>query len=564
MKFHFQITVIVAAAMAASGCGVTAVGVGKRADDAQTEIKAASESADAKFQTPSSRLRKMDGNFLGAQTMKVSQAASLPPHVRNVTLAFGSGRGDIETVARNIRQATGLGVRINPDVFADPMNQSVPVSVDPGPGVGGQPALLPIPSTASLSDAQSSGLVAGGPIPMSFKGDLADYLDGIASAMGINWEYAQGQIKFYRLMTRTFQLALSPGQVDYKDEVASGGSGGGSSTGSATAGTFASSSTASANALLTPWQDVDNAVKSMLSTSGSAVVNVSSATIVVTDTRERVERIGELIAQKNDLLNRQVRIDVREIMVEDSSNSGVGFDVNLVYTRLLASGVNISGAAADGAAAVTGTPNYSVLSTAQASSLVDPASGTMALNIQRGYFNGSSVAAQAITGIGKVVNDSTRTVITTNRMPGRVQDVTDRAYLAETTPGTGGGDTGSAVPGLKPGIVTYGDNMTIVPTIINNGDVLMQLFSTRSNLIELNTVSAGEGSTFQQINTPVLARSKISQVFRIRNGDTLVIVSNASEAQNARSRASITGASTNASKTRVMSVLMVTPRIMGI
>jgi Flp pilus assembly secretin CpaC len=112
--------------------------------------------------------------------------------------------------------------------------------------------------------------------------------------------------------------------------------------------------------------------------------------------------------------------------------------------------------------------------------------------------------------------------------------------------------------------VTYGDNITVVPTVRDNGEVLMQLFSTRSSLIELNSVSAGEGATFQQINTPVLNRKKFSQNFRVRDGETLIIVSNVSNSLGSKDRQGITGASTTANRSKVMSVLMVTPRVQGI
>ncbi|PKO57913.1 MAG: hypothetical protein CVU24_18125 [Betaproteobacteria bacterium HGW-Betaproteobacteria-18] len=289
-------------------------------------------------------------------------------------------------------------------------------------------------------------------------------------------------------------------------------------------------------------------------------MNMASGAIVITDTKDSVERIGKYIESENDLLNRQVRIELREILVEDTGSSSVGLDINLVYNRFRDAGLSVDGL-------TTNSPNYNIASTAP-KTLVDAATGSMTLNVTNAasYFNGTSVAAQALNGVGKVVSDSTRSVITTNRTPVRLQDVTDRAYLAETKPASGGTTDGgsSGVPGLTPGIVTYGDNVTVVPTVGNNGDVLLQLFSTRSNLVELNSVSTGSGATLQQINTPVLSRKKFSQNFRVRNGETLIIVSNASEGWGSKDRQGLTGASTSASRSKILSVLMVTPRVMGI
>lgn len=550
---------IVALTAAISGCAVTTVGVAEKADTATKTIEAAQVQARSPaLNAPTPGLRRISGNFLGSQPIQVSHASGLPAHLRNVILSFGAGGGSIETVARNVQQATGLRIRIYPDVTSPTANMDgqapVVITADPKDAFIPQPGnALPTPFGDSKVSIEPTG-----PIPLSFRGDLADYFNSIASTLGVNWEYSNGEVKFFRMITRTFQLSVSPGTIGYKDEVTSGGSGGSGT--SATAGSFASSTTASVDAQMMPWQGIENAIKTMLSPAGKSYVNMASGAIVITDTKESVDRIGKYIDSENDLLNRQVRIELREILVEDTGSSSVGLDINLIYTRFRDAGLSVDGL-------TTNSPNYNIASTAP-KTLVDAATGSMTLNVTNtnSYFNGTSVAAQALNGVGKVVSDSTRSVITTNRTPGRLQDVTDRAYLAETKPASGGGTTdgGSGVPGLTPGIVTYGDNVTVVPTVGNNGDVLLQLFSTRSNLIELNSVTAGTGATFQQINTPVLNRKKFSQNFRVRNGETLIIVSNASEGWGSKDRQGLTGASTSASRSKILSVLMVTPRVMGI
>jgi hypothetical protein len=87
------------------------------------------------------------------------------------------------------------------------------------------------------------------------------------------------------------------------------------------------------------------------------------------------------------------------------------------------------------------------------SSLADSSAGSIGFNVARpdAKLSGTNVAVQALNSLGNIVFDSTRTVVTTNRVPGRVQDVTDRAYLAETTPAAGGASAGTTgVPGSGP------------------------------------------------------------------------------------------------------------------
>lgn len=565
----FRVSPVAAvAALVLSGCAVTTFEVEKKAEARHVEIQQSLVETKLPDQVaPVPGLRKMAGNFLGSKPIPISHSVSLPPHVRNITMSFGNGRGTLIDVGRNIRTATGIAVRINPDAFngSDGIQQSVsmPSETEPSPLASPMPLPGQLPAAEDFSQITPAST---GRLPLSFKGDLADYLNTIGSIMDVNWEYANGEINIYRMMTRRFQLAVSPGTLAYRDDVSSGGSGSGGS--SDTAGTFASTSTASVDAQLSPWQGIEDAIRSMLSDSGKVHVNQASGAIVVTDTKAKVEQVGKYIDSENDLLNRQIRIEMREILVERTGESSVGLDVAIVYNRFLDAGLDVNaglGAAGDLITGANPVPNYSINTTVPGS-LANPASGTMTVNFQRqGYFQGSQAALQALNGIGKVVADTTRTIVTTNRTPGRLQDVIDRAYLAETKPASGGAlDGGAGVPGLVPGLVTYGENITVVPTVGDDSRITLQMFSTRSSLIELNSQSAGTGATFQQINTPVLQRKKNSQNIRMRNNETLVIVSNAAENWSSKDRQAVTGASTIAQRSNVTSILMVTPRVMGL
>jgi len=555
--FFFRLTAIGASVFAISGCAVTTVGVSQEASARKAEIKAI-EASTPTVTLPRPGLKVVKGNFLGARPTPTSTATRLPAHLRNVTLIFGGGGGHIHNVAANITKVTGVPVRIAPEVAA-PQG----INIESGPNKPTDPQIytgtaempLPLPMGAGVA-SQTFARVSTGPLPLSFKGDLADYLNLIAANTESHWTYENGEIQFFRLITRRFQIAMAPGSFSYRDEVGSGGAGG---SGESAGAQFGSSAMATVDAQLTPWPAIEQAIKTMLTAEGKVNVSQMTGVVIVSDVKSSVDRIGKFIESENDVLTRQVRVDVREILVEENAGSSAGIDVSIVYNRFLESGLKVDGLS------TAQKPNYSINTTAPSSLLDSATSGSMKVNFAReGYFQGSSIVAQALNGLGKVVSNSTRSIVTMNRVPGRLQEVTDRAYLAKTTPGTGSATGGSAVPGLEPGLVTYGDNMTIVPTIRDNSEVLMQLFSTRSSLVELKSISAGEGESFQQITTPVLARKKYSQQFRVRDGETLVIVSNSSESMGSTDKQGLTGASTLASKTKLISVLLITPRIMGI
>lgn len=535
------------AVISLGACAVPSARVTQEADT-KTSVIQVNQMAAAAIPVAPAPLKRLSGNFLGSQPMASSNSLALPANVRDVVINSGSNAtGSLQDVADLLRKTTGLSVRINQDVQqerARPAGGAAPIVAALPPGMPGGP--LPVAGLPGVPGRPTRS----GELPLTFSGDLNDYLNMVASSAGISWEYANNEIHFFRYLTRIFSMQVSPGSLTYRDDVSSqGGATSGGSGSTTQAATFGSSTQAGVTASYSPWDAIKESVTTMVTKEGKFTVNQSSGTLVVTDTREAVERIARWVEQENGVLTRQVSIEVREIAVEITNGSQVGVDLALVYSKLNA---------------VTGSPNWAFKFGAPAT-LTDSAVGTAAVNIARpdSRFSGSNIAIKALNSFGTVVMDSTRTILTTNRVAGRLQDVTDRAYLAETTPAAGGlTGTGAGVPGLKPGVVTYGDNLTVIPTIGDNNTVLLQLFSTRSTLLSLDSVSSGTGQTFQQINTPALSKKKNSQNFQMTQGETLVIVGNSSDSWTGRDQHSVAGGSMNNAHKRILSVLMVTPRIL--
>lgn len=532
-RLVFPLSLLVATLVA--GCAVSTEQVAQEATKLTSVAVAAQQQSQVAAKRPEP-LTRITGNYVGGQATAVSHSLALPPVAREVVLNF-AGHGTLVDVARNVRAATGIPVRINPDV--DDIGAGAREGHPPGPPGG------PLPPGFRGSGRRI------GELPLAFSGDLSDYLNQVTGMLGVSWEYASGEIHVFRRVTRVFNLTLSPGRLTVRDDVnTTGQSSGGSNAQQQQAGTFGSNSTASTNYEFSPWDSIEQVLKTMISPAGKFAINHGSGSIVVTDAKEHVDRIGEWVRQENAALNRQVAIEVREIAVSLRNNSQVGVDLNLVYQQL-----NRASGAQDW-----------VFRFGAPSSLTDPGAGTIGFNVARpdSRLSGTNLAVQALNSLGNIVHDSSRTVITTNRVPARDQDVTDRAYLAETTPAAGGASAGTTgVPGLRPGVITYGDNLILVPTITDANSVLLQLFSTRSELLEINSVATGQGLTFQQINTPIVGRKKNSQNFHIAQGDTLVIVGNTSDRWSSRDNHSITGGSRTATQMRTISVLLVTPRVMA-
>lgn len=560
------ITIIAAAVVTLlTGCAVTPTEVSEQVAAKTANISLAQQRA-AESQKQEPPMQHISGNFIGSAPITIDTATLLPSQYRNVTMNFGTTQGTLSQVARNIQKVTGLLVRLDADL-TPPSTGAGATSTAATTTAKQTTAAPPTPSTSmpplqvlvggssttptvgtTINSAPQPLLVR--PLPLSFSGDLGEYLNQITAELGVSWEYTNGAVRIYRIATRSWAIAISPGALTYKDEMSGGGQGGGS-TGSGTTGTqsFGSSNSSTVSATLDAWKSMEETVKAMLSPAGKYAFNQASGTLTVSDTKQVVDAVEKWVRHENAILKAQVAIDVRTITVQLNDGSSAGFDLNAVYSKLNES---------------TGSSGWA-MKLVSPTSLASADAGSASFNLVKpsSAWSGSSAAVQAMNSFGRVIGDFTDTIITTNRVPGRTQSVTDQAYLASTTPASGGATAGgTGVPGLTPGVVTYGTNLTVVPTIGDDNTVLLQLFDTRSDLLGISSVSTGSGATLQQINTPTLARYKVAQNFHVGQGETLLIVGSNSDSWNSKSATGIGGASTNGTRTRVLKVMMVTPRIL--
>lgn len=568
MKKIIQTTIAAAVTIFLAGCAVSPTEVGEQVIAKTDDITLAKQRA-AENQKQEPPLTRVKGNFLGSQPQQIDTTTLLPPIYRNVTLNFGTGQGNLSQVVRNIQSVTGLLVRLDPDLTLPANNgnaatnaaSNTPVAANtvkpntpPTPGTSLQPlqtltAPTPAAAAATTSPSTPSSLLTR-PLPLTFSGDLSDYLNQITGELGVSWEYANGAVRIFRIATRSWTLGISSGVLTYKDEMSSGGQGGGS-TGSGTTGTqsFGSSSSSTVSGTLDAWKGMEDAIKAMLSPAGKYAFSQASGTLTVSDNKQVVDLVEKWVRHEVAILKAQVAIDVRTITVQLNDATSAGFDLNAVYSKLNDS---------------TGSSGWA-MKLVSPTSLASSDAGTASFNLVKpsSAWSGSSAAVQAMNSFGRVIGDFTDTIVTTNRVPGRTQAVFDQAYLASTTPASGGATTGgTGVPGLTPGVVTYGTNLTVIPAVGEDNTVLLQIFDTRSDLLGISSVSTGSGATLQQINTPTLARNKVAQNFHVGQGESLLIVGSNGDNWNSKAATGIGGASSNGTRTRILKVLIVTPRIL--
>lgn len=543
---------IIAAGLAMAilaGCAaVPQADVAKRAQQMREEMESRVSSQAAAPAHP--LVERVRGSYLGGESVPLAYDATLPAIFSDVTLAF-PGRTNLATVGERITEVTKLPVRLRPDVFITAKSlvrsglgqTQTGAQVGPAPIVN--PALPPLPRPIG-SLASGSGIATQTfddfdvRLPMDYSGSLSGYLDLICARLGINWEYKEGTIILYRMVTKVFTVKVNPGSVDFASGLSKGG-------GDGSKGSFTSSSSTNMKGDFNVWTSIESAVKGMLTPLGTSTVDQAGGLLVVTDTKEAVDNVTHYIEVENSTLTRQVNISVRVVRVAITDSTETGFDLNLIYKKLAAGATNWS----------FGMQAPSTLASSNA--------GSLDLNILKpgNRFQGSDVLVKALNEFGTVLSDDTTTANTTNRVPVPVGKFSTTTYLAETKPASGGGTSGSGagVPGLTPGTVTTGFFLNVLPTAFENNSVLLRVSLDQSVLTRLGSISTGSGETLQLIQTPEVDGTKSDHSVGLKDGESIVLMGISRDGSNADRRNSVTGFSTKGSRMREMQLIVLTPKV---
>lgn len=474
-------------------------------------------------------LVRQQGAWLGAKPVALSPEASLPSAFnKKVTMIF-PGRVNISTVAERITSVTGVPVRVKPDVFI-PATSLQPRSASTtqaggmqqpmqqgGPGLPALPAAGPYSAMSGIGAIAPSNYAAD--MEVNYVGPLAGFLDLVGARFGINWEYRDGAVNLFRLVTKTFTVKAHPGKSEFttaigKNGGTSTGVTGGSTGGSANTSTFSSNMAINTEAKFSVWDNLESAINTMLTTVGKVAVSQSTGTITVTDTKEVVDQVASLVDEQNAIMSKQVSIKVEIWSVDLNDQDQFGVDWSLVYSKL--SNLNplwtvntLSPGTVLGAAA----------GSIGASIVTSPTSDSSTLS----RLSGSKALFSALNEVSRAHVETTNSVITANRQPVPVAITNQVTYLASTTPATGGSTAaGTGVPGLTPGTVTTGYLMNLLPTL--DGDrVMLQLSLDVTTLDGMGKESTGSGATLQSIQTPEISGNQTQQRVNLRAGETLVI-----------------------------------------
>ncbi|MDN4576090.1 hypothetical protein DBB29_24075 [Pandoraea cepalis] len=456
-----------------TACGTP--GMLSKTDANVSQVQTNAQSAfDTHAAVPIRAIEHVEGAWLAKRSVPINASIALPEFFkRNVRFATGAPL-PMSVVLAQVARGNGLTIRMASDVScAAGGGGGGPRAANRG-GNGGSPANLFQLNCADTGEPT---------VPLQYAGTLSGLLDTIAFRTGTHWTYRDGVVHFARYVTRTFQIKMMPGSSSYRASVgkasqmqasrgASGGGGAGGSAGGVDL-SFNADAKVSVESELDYWTDLVKTVSDMLSEGGRVTPSVVTSSLVVSDSADVIERVASYIDAENAVLGRQVKLRVQVYSVSLEENSATGVDWDLVYQAASGITLGLAGPAAGG-------------------SLMSRKGGMQLRTIDTGRFKGSNAFIRALSQQGRVSTVIDTTVVTLNNQPAPVAVTQNQGFVAQTkmTPGNYGGQ---AVVTAEQSVLTTGFVMNLLPTLMDNRSVMLQVQIDMSDLRKLDKINLRTG-----------------------------------------------------------------------
>lgn len=399
-------------------------------------------------------------------------------------------------------------------------------------------------SVAMVLTKYQTGLDQAVPVSMSYTGSIKGALDLLASKTGYVYSVHGNVIYWQAFITKTFDIAFMPGGTDYlmgKTNTTSGGSGSGGS-GSSGSGSGGSGSGGSAqtqnyttsdsseseysnmSAKLSVWNDVQTAIKQMLSPEGTVTVSQATTSVIVRDRPSNVSLVGQYIRNLNKNLSKQVLVKVQILEVNLENDYNFGIDWQLIAKAFHNSPFVVNGS--------YGTPiSIANVFTPQAAIGNNPAPtypqiGTQSQN--PAIIPSWTILFNALSQQGKTSVITEPRVVCLNNQVSVIRIIENQAYVASVqNTSTGGGGTATAAQNtvtsqITPGTLITGLTLYILPKILGK-EIYMQVNADISLLQQLQTFTVGSGATASSVQLPKISAKDFNQRAVIHSGDTLIL-----------------------------------------
>lgn len=402
----------------------------------------------------------------------VLRSPRLPAHFNREIGLASTLPMPVNAFSKLIHKLCGLPVRITPD------------------------ALLKLQGEQSQTNADQSRLLIEG---IRWQGPLEGLLDTVAAGLGLSWNYSAGMITLYYLESRTFQIYAIPSKTEMRSSVQSGIDLGQNSEQSSSQERGQSAQITSVSLKSSLVQDIHRNIQSLLTPQvGQMSVATSTGTLTVTDTPDTLDRVAQYIRHENQTITKQVLLNIKLLSVQLTQADQVGINWN----RLLYDGghsllKSVSAASSDIMKAATNSATVAILGSERV--------------------NSPELLLNALAKQGKVSLVTSPSVTTLNLQPVPVQVATQEGYLAKIEVTKRKGEHSVS---LMPGMITHGFNMSLLPFVMADNQLLLQYAINLSELIELQNFEGLHGS---RIQLPKINTRLFSQKVKLRSNETLVL-----------------------------------------
>lgn len=530
---RFRSVVAAAVAISLSGCAVMQSDVNSAYDQANSTASAALDGAGQGIPL----VEHVPSAFLGDRPVPLAYVATLPAVFRDKKVTFPPHLG-IKTLGTLVSSASGYPVHISPDVYI-PRDTLIP-------HVGGESK----GNAFSVANRSNEEPVYEQPCDTC---GIGAYLHDVTENLGLDWEFDGSTINISRFVTRTYQIAAIPGKVSIDSTMSKGTdtSTGNQSTGS-TGGTNTDTGSFSAKTSTGRKGDFDQIeiIKSELtalsSPMGKVLVNPQSRLVMIYDTKEAADRMGELLKRENAVSTRQVLLRVRTIQLALNRGSDAGLNADVVFNKMQG-----------------GLARWAV-SFASPTSLAS-GGGTVGLSVLQSNapFSGTNAVINGLNKYGRTISDNTISKLTLNGLPVSVANFQSDDYLRSTTPSTGSlTATSGGVPGLTPGTLTTGDFVNMLPAVNDHNQIILSYWRDTSKPNgPFTSAGAGSGQTSQQIQLAHLTGSRDDQTISLSDGQTIVLYGAVTDTADSTTNGGIAGITGTWNKSRTFQVVMLTATV---
>jgi type IVB pilus formation R64 PilN family outer membrane protein len=507
MQNTFKLTAIAASVLVLTGCGTMNPFSGDKESKSHHEkvTEQAERLNEEKRNTQITHTSAQpvvynNGVYVAKTTARKEKEENLPA-VFYESVWFNTTVKDINEFAERITLRTRVPTVVGTDVMeemldrserlseiADNMAEANKGSFPPLPA--SLPGVVPTMDSAGVRARQMAlAAMSDNELKINYSGGtLKGLLDMVASRYGVSWKFERDQIRFFMHDTRTFHVRAIPGSAQASASVNAGGN--------QTIGSGNGQQTTGMNSDISIWTGVQDSINAMLSDKGRAVISPATSSITVTDTPTVLNRVAAFVDTQNSLMSKQVMVNVEVLSVSTSRGNDYSIQWNAVYDNLL--------------------KQYGIRNTVADASTSGAVSMSFGIIQSNSKWNGTQAVINALSEQGKVSKKHTGSVVALNNQPAPLRVGRQFSYVAESSiQQTEIGTTTS----ITQGSINSGFSMQVLPTIMPDGQVILQFAADITALRDLRSVASGEIA----VESPDYDSQNFLQRVRMRSGETLVL-----------------------------------------